>query len=99
MANPTSPATKVAVVAIAKMERGMEELPELTVSKYESGARSLRAAAPALLLRLLAATSRAAPGRKCDGVKSYHALRVYHTHPRGNPSFIGVVVDHLRIRV
>ena len=70
-------------------------ISKLTVSKYEGGARPLRAAAPAFLLRLLAATSAAAAGGKCDGVKSYHALRVYHTHPRGNPSFIGVVMGHL----
>ena len=72
---------------------------KLTVSKYERGARPLRAAAPAFLLRLLAATSAAAAGVKGYRVESYHALRVYHTHPRGNPSFIGVVMGHLGIRV
>src|SRR5689334_19121638 len=72
---------------------------KLTVSKCEGGARPLRAAAPAFLLRLSAATSCAAAGGKCHGVGCYHALRVHHTHPRGKPSFIGVVMGHSWIRV
>ena len=49
---------------------------KLTVSKYEGGARPLRAAAPAFLLRLLATTSAASAGGKCHGVDCYRALRV-----------------------
>ena len=64
-------------MATAKIGCFIEGPPKLTVSKYEGGARPLRAAAPAFLLRLLAATSRAALGGKGYRVESYHALRVY----------------------
>jgi hypothetical protein len=70
-----------------------------TVSKCEGGARPLRATAPAFLLRLLAATSAAALSGKGYRVDCYRPVRAYRTHTRSKPSFIGVVMGHLGIRV